>query len=69
MAQTTEEIRRSIVGLIYELFVRSANHADKKKQNSLILFSINLVEAKETQKDVWMAFLNIYEKYLVHSLT
>ena len=39
-------IRSSIVNLLFEIFVRSANHAETKKQNSLILFTVNLGEAK-----------------------
>jgi hypothetical protein len=55
--------RTSLVDVIFEIFVRSSNHAHSKKVNSLILFSINLNETKETQKNVWNPFLKCYTMY------
>jgi hypothetical protein len=52
--------RTSLTDIIFELFVRSSNHASSKKVNSLILFSINLNESKETQYTVWAPFVKLY---------
>jgi hypothetical protein len=55
--------RTSLTDIIFELFVRSSNHAQSKKVNSLILFSINLNETKEIQYTVWAPFLKLYFMY------
>lgn len=54
--------RLSLVDLIFEIFVRSSNHAYAKKVNSLILFVINLNEAKESHKEIWLSYLETYTK-------
>mmetsp|Transcript_4779 Transcript_4779/g.3973 ORF Transcript_4779/g.3973 Transcript_4779/m.3973 type:complete len:188 (+) Transcript_4779:1021-1584(+) len=56
------QMRCSIVENIFEVFVRSANHAFQRKVNSLILFTININELKENQKDVWLSYLGSYQK-------
>lgn len=63
MAEILVFCRTSLVEIIFELFVRSSNHAHSKKVNSLILFSINLNESKEVQYTVWSPFVRLYFMY------
>lgn len=44
MIQTIGTLRSGINKLVFEKFVISANHADERKQNSLVLFITNMNE-------------------------
>jgi len=54
------DVRRGITDYLFEIFVRSANHAHQKKVNSLILFIINIKELKEHNLRVFMIALDTF---------
>jgi uncharacterized coiled-coil protein SlyX len=54
------DIRRGIVDYLFEIFVRSANHAHQKKVNSLILFIINIKELKEHNLRIFLIVLDTF---------
>jgi len=54
------DVRRGIVDYIFEVFIRSANHAHQKKVNSLILFIINIKELKEHNVGVFLLLLDTF---------
>jgi len=54
------DLRRGIVDYLFEIFVRSANHAHQKKVNSLILFIVNIREVKEHNLRMYMILLDTF---------
>jgi len=54
------DLRRGIVDFIFEIFIRSANHAHQKKVNSLILFIINIKELKERNISFYLLLLDTF---------
>lgn len=54
------DLRRGIVDYLFEIFVRSANHAHQKKVNSLILFIVNIRELKEHNLRIFMILLDTF---------
>jgi len=54
------DLRRGIVDYLFEIFVRSANHAHQKKVNSLILFIVNIREVKEHNLRIYMILLDTF---------
>jgi len=54
------DLRRGIVEYLFEIFVRSANHAHQKKVNSLILFIVNIREVKEHNLRMFMILLDTF---------
>jgi len=54
------DLRRGIVDFIFEIFIRSANHAHQKKVNSLILFIINIKELKERNIGFYLLLLDTF---------
>ena len=55
-------MRESINGAVFEVFVRSVSTASNKKQNSLILFILNIREFKSSRVEVLTILLDTYTK-------
>lgn len=55
-------IRESINDLLFDLFVRSVSSASNKKQNSLILFILNVREFKKTKLDILLILVEAYTR-------
>jgi hypothetical protein len=51
MIQTVNKLRTGINKLIFEKFVLSVDHADQRKQNSLLLFMSNMSEFVSKQSN------------------
>jgi len=54
------DVRRGIVDYLFEIFVRSANHAHQKKVNSLILFILNIKELKEHNLRIFLIAVDTF---------
>lgn len=55
-------MRESINDAIFELFTRSVSTASSKKQNSLILFILNMREFKSSRVGILTILLDTYSK-------
>jgi hypothetical protein len=55
-------MRESVNGVLFEIFVRSVSTASNKKQNSLILFILNMREFKNSKIELLTIILDSYTK-------
>lgn len=55
-------MRESINNVVFEVFVRSVSTASNKKQNSLILFILNMREFKNSKVEILAVLLDTYTK-------
>ena len=55
-------LREKINEVVFDLFVRSVSTASNKKQNSLILFILNIREYKATRVEILLAIVEVYMK-------
>ena len=55
-------VRESINDLLFDLFVRSVSTASNKKQNSLILFILNVREFKKNRLEVLLVLVETYSR-------
>jgi len=53
-------VRGSIVDIVFEMFVRSANHAYQKKIKSLIIFIVNVNELKEKNQALLIKWADVF---------
>jgi hypothetical protein len=60
--RTLKYMRERANGIVFEIFIRSANNAEQKKANSLILFSINL---KEIDDQSWKSLSLLLDSYTI----
>lgn len=46
--------------MVFELFIRSVNTANHKKQNSLIIFILNMRDFKNTKLELLLILVEVY---------
>lgn len=55
-------LRTQLFDFVFEMFLRSVTGANKNKQNSLILFIVNVRDFKAKQKDLLLIDCDLYTK-------